>query len=96
MENTIVNCSTNFVENDEDTPDPWSTQDFFDAQPGNQEVDPMLDGIYAADGADYMSGYPLDPMVYGEFFDKVDYIGAFRDRQAASAWHYNWSEFVRD
>lgn len=92
MENTIVNCDTNFVENDEDTPDPWSIKDFFDAQPGNMEMDPMLDGPFPPADATYLQGFPLDPMVYDDFFEDVDWIGAFRS--ANSAWHYNWSEFV--
>jgi hypothetical protein len=94
FENTILDCDTNIVENDEDTPDPWSVQDFFDEQPGNSEGDPMLDGVFPPAGAGYLSGHPLDPMVYGDFFEHVDYIGAFRSRD--SAWHYNWSEFLDD
>ena len=94
MENTIMNCDTNFVENDEDTPDPWSTQSFFDAQPGNSEINPMLDGAFPPADAPYLQGFHLDPMVYDDFFEDVDWIGAFRSRD--SAWHYNWSEFVND
>jgi hypothetical protein len=94
FENTILNCGTNIVENDEDTPDPWSVQDFFDEQPGNSERDPALDGVFPPEDAEYLSGYPLDPMVYDDFFEDVDYIGAFRSRD--SAWHYNWSEFLSD
>jgi hypothetical protein len=90
--NTILDCATNIVENDEDTPDPWSVQDFFDEQDGNSEQDPMLDGVFPPEDADYLSGYELDPAIYGDFFEHVDYIGAFRSQ--ATAWHYNWSEFV--
>ena len=94
FENTIFNCETNFVENDQADPDPWSTQTFIDEQSGNQEVDPGLDGVFPPAGANYVTGYPLDPTVYDDFFDDVDYIGAFRSREAA--WHYNWSEFLGD
>jgi hypothetical protein len=93
MENTIVNCPTNFVEDDEGGPDPWSTQAFFDAQPGNMEMNPMLNGVFPPDGAIYLQGFPLDPMVYDDFFEDVDWIGAFRSSN--SAWHYNWSEFLQ-
>lgn len=96
MENTILNCNTNIVENDEDQADPWSVQEYFDGQLGNSEQDPMLDGVYAASNAAYLSGFPLDPMVFGEFFDKVDYIGAFRDRSMNAGWHLNWTEFLED
>jgi len=91
MENTLVNCTTNFAA---DASDPWTTQSWFDAQSGNAEQDPMLDNIYPPEDADYLSGYPLDPMVFGEFFDKVDWIGAVRNRD--SAWHHNWTIFVDD
>jgi hypothetical protein len=94
FENTILNCGTNIVENDEDTPDPWSVQQFFDEQPGNSEGDPGLDGVFPPEGAAYLSGFELDPAVYGDFFEHTDYIGAFRSRD--SAWHYNWSEFLGD
>ncbi len=91
MENTIVNCGTNFVENDENTPDPWSTQQWFDTQPGNMEMNPGLDGVFPPANAAYLSGFELDPEVYGDFFDHVDYIGALRSRE--SAWIWNWTEF---
>ena len=92
MENTILNCNTNIVENDEDTPDPWSVQDFFDNQPGNMEMNPGLNGgIFPPANATYLSGFELDPMVYDDFFEDVDYIGAFRSRD--SAWIWNWTEF---
>lgn len=94
MENTILNCGTNIVENDEDTPDPWSSVEFFNSQPGNMQMNPGLDGVFPPDGAAYSSGFELDPLVYGDFFDHVDYIGAFRSR--SSAWHYGWSEFVEN
>ena len=92
--NTILNCTdTNVVENDEDTPDPWSVSDWFDGQPGNEQgVDPMLDGIFLPEGSMYGSGYELDADKYSnDFFDDVDYIGAFRDRK--SAWLWGWTEF---
>jgi hypothetical protein len=91
MENTILNCNTNIVENDEDNPDPWSVQEFFDNQPGNSEMNPMLEGVFPPEDADYLSGYHLDPMVYDDFFEDVDYVGAFRSRD--SAWIWNWTEF---
>jgi hypothetical protein len=89
MENTLVDCTTNFVI---DAADPWTTASWFTSQPGNAEQDPQLDGIYPPADADYLSGWNLDPAVFGEFFDFVDWIGAVRN--ADSAWHHNWSIFV--
>jgi hypothetical protein len=89
MENTLVNCTTAFAT---DAADPWTTQSWFDSQPGNAVQNPQLTGIYPPANANYLSGWELDPEVFGEFFDHVDWVGAVRDRD--SAWHYNWSVFV--
>jgi hypothetical protein len=95
FENTILNCATNIVENDDSAnPDPWSVTTWFTGQPGNSLSDPNLDGVFPPEGAAYLSGHPLDPEVYDDFFENVDWIGAFRSRD--SAWHYNWSEFLGD
>jgi hypothetical protein len=94
FENTILNCTTHIVENDEDAADPWSVTTWFNGQPGNSFGNPNLDGVFPPAGAAYLSGYPLDPEVYDDFFEDVDWIGAFRSRD--SAWHYNWAEFLGD
>ena len=94
FENTILNCdSDNIVENDEDTPDPFSVSEWFAGQRGNAEADPMLDGIFLPEGSMYLKGYTLDPAVYDDFFDDTDYVGAFRSR--GSAWTQGWTEFYR-
>jgi hypothetical protein len=89
MENTLVNCTTNFVV---DAADPWTAASWFTSQTGNAEQDPQLDGIFPPSNADYLTGFNLDPAVFGEFFDHVDWIGAVRNED--SAWHYNWSIFL--
>ena len=94
FENTILNCGTNIVENDEAAADPWSSIAFFNGQPGNSLGNPNLDGVFPPANAAYLSGFRLDPEVYDDFFEDVDWIGAFRSRD--SAWHYNWSEFLDD
>jgi hypothetical protein len=97
VSNTILNCSeTNIVENDEDTPDPWSVVEWFEGQAGNEQgVDPMLDGAFLPADSMYLSGYECDPAIYADgFFDDVDYIGAFRSRN--SAWVWGWTEFNKD
>lgn len=91
MENTLVDCPTPFTQ---DADAPWTTQDWFDAQDGNAQQDPMLIGIYPPGDADYLTGFPLDPEVFGEFFDHVDWVGAVRNDD--SAWHHDWSIFVDD
>ncbi len=89
MENTLLNCATDFVI---DAADPWTTALWFTSQPGNSEQNPQLDGIYPPPNANYLTGYNLDPTVFGEFFEFVDWIGAVRNED--SAWHYNWSIFL--
>ncbi|MEE4218331.1 MAG: hypothetical protein V2I48_12030 [Xanthomonadales bacterium] len=94
ISNTLLNCSgTNIVENDEDTPDPWSVVTWFEGQPGNVHgVDPMMDGAFLPEGSIYLSGQPCDATTYAsDFFDDVDYMGAFRSRD--SAWVWGWTEF---
>ena len=94
--NTILHCPTTIVENDQDTPDPWSVTTWFNDQPGNQNgVDPMLNGVFLPAGSPYLSGYPLDDTLYADdFFEDVDHVGAFRSR--ASAWIWGWTEFLQD
>jgi hypothetical protein len=92
FENTVLDCNTNIVENDEDTPDPWSVTDWFNAQSGNAQADVTMDGLFLPAGSMYLGGYALDPEVYDDFFDDVDYIGAFRSRE--TAWIQGWTEFL--
>jgi hypothetical protein len=91
FENTILSCGTNFVQND-DGADPWSVPDWFNGQPGNSTGNPNLDGIFPPPNAAYADGFPLDTAVYDDFFEDVDYIGAFRSREAA--WIWGWTEFL--
>lgn len=91
--NTILNCNTPIVENDEETPDPFSVIQWFEGQAMNYNgVDPMLDGVFLPEGSPYLSGHMCDPAIYAsDFFDDVDYVGAFRSRN--SAWVWGWTEF---
>jgi hypothetical protein len=89
FENVVFGCPTNFAV---DAADPYTTADFIAAQDGNETVNPALDGIYPPEGAGYLKGKAMDPEVFGDFFDKVEWAGAVRS--ADSAWHYNWSIFV--
>lgn len=91
FENTIFDCGNSFVEADEGG-EPWTTADFINAQTGNEEIASNLTNVYPPEGASYLSGKDIDPMKFGEFFEKVDWAGAVRS--ADSAWHYNWTIFV--
>jgi len=87
MENTILNCATPFVE---EAGDPWTVQSWFEAQPGNMQMNPGLNGPFPPAGAGYLHGYPIDRNTFGPFFNAVDYIGAFSDSGAA-AWTHGWT-----
>ena len=48
-----------------------------------------LDGIFPPE--ELQSGFPLNMDYYfDDFFEDVDYVGAFRTRD--SAWIWNWTE----
>lgn len=87
MENTIINCATPFVE---EAGDPWTVQSWFEAQPGNMQMNPGLNGPFPPAGASYLHGYPIDRDTFGSFFDAVDYIGAFSD-DGTAAWTHGWT-----
>jgi len=87
MENTILNCATPFVE---EAGDPWTVQSWFEAQPGNMQMNPGLNGPFPPAGAGYLHGYPIDRDTFGPFFNAVDYIGAFSDSGPA-AWTHGWT-----
>jgi len=95
MSNTLLSCNTDIVENDEDTPDPFSVITWFDGQDGNvRGVNPGLVGPFLPEGSEYLSGQHCDmENIYTDaFFDNTDYIGAFRS--ADGAWHWGWTEFL--
>jgi hypothetical protein len=87
MENSIVNCATNFLE---ESGDPWTVQSWFTAQPGNMQMDPLLSGPFPPASASYLHGYMLDKEAFGPFFNAVDYIGAFSNSGEAS-WTHGWT-----
>lgn len=87
MENSIVNCTTNFLE---ESGDPWTVQSWFTSQPGNQQINPNLSGPFPPASASYLHGFPLDKETFGPFFNAVDYIGAFSNSGEA-AWTHGWT-----
>ncbi len=99
MESSIISCATNYKMNDEEDEeenkidDPWSLEDWFTGQTGNQATDPMLTTPYdeaapdftPASGSPALSGatFPSD-----DFFEQVDYLGGV-DPQ--SDWTEGWT-----
>lgn len=88
MQNTVVSCAVNFVEEDGDA---FTVQSFFEAQAGNEATNPELDGIYPT--AATPTGKNIDPQLWGAFFDKVDFVGAFPSK--TQAWTSGWTEFLK-
>jgi len=86
MENTILNCAVSF---DEEAGDPWTIQSWFEAQNGNSEEDPALEGVFPPPGAAYLSGFPIDMEQFDAFFQNQEYIGAFPG--AKQAWTHGWT-----
>ena len=88
--NSIFFCHVDYVYEAED---PWVTETFVNSLTGNStQVNVALDGFLPHDWAAYLSGYALDPARYDDFFDDVNWTGAFRSKD--SAWHYGWTEFL--
>lgn len=86
IQNSVVNCSTNFVEEDGD---PWTVQSWFEADGTNQAVDPMLENlIFLPAGSDLESGFPIDFTIFDSFFQNQDYVGAFGP---GPAWTAGWT-----
>lgn len=86
MENTILDCSSNFVE---ESGDPWTVQAWFQAQSGNSQTSANLEGVFPPAGAPYLNGYPVDMSKFDSFFQNYDHIGAFSS--AKSAWTHGWT-----
>ena len=87
MENAVISCAQNF---EEESGDAFTVQSFFEAQPGNEVADPALDNIYPT--ANTPTNKTIDPSKWGAFFDKVNYVGAFKSK--AQAWTNGWTEFL--
>ncbi|MEE4173907.1 MAG: hypothetical protein V2I57_06610 [Xanthomonadales bacterium] len=86
IQNSVVNCATNFVEEDGD---PWTVQSWFEADGTNQEVDPQLENlVFLPAGSDLESGFPIDFTIFDSFFQNQDYVGAFGP---GPAWTAGWT-----
>ncbi|MFK8011710.1 MAG: hypothetical protein AB8B80_06695 [Marinicellaceae bacterium] len=87
MENTVISCDFNYEEEEGDA---FTVQSFFEAQTGNIVADPALMGIYPT--AATPTNMSIDPEKWGAFFDKVNYVGAFKSQ--SQAWTNGWTEFL--
>ncbi len=87
MENTVISCDLNFEEEDGDA---FTVQSFFEAQSGNQVADPALNNIYPTSSTPSVGA--IDSAKFGSFFDKTNYVGAFKSQ--AGAWTNGWTEFL--
>jgi hypothetical protein len=87
MENSVINCAINFEEEDGDD---FTVQAFFEAQAGNVVADPALDNIYPTSATP--SNKTIDSTKWDAFFDKVNYVGAFKSK--SQAWTNGWTEFL--
>jgi hypothetical protein len=86
--NTILNCNTNFIEEEGDL---FGIEDFFTGQDGNMTMNPNLNGFLPGENAPYLEGFPMDPAVFNGMH-LTDFIGAFRDPGAD--WTAGWTEFL--
>jgi hypothetical protein len=91
IQNSIVDCETNFVEEDDD---PWTVQSWFEAQAGNSAEDPGLVGVFPPEGASYLRGFPVgyagqEEGYFDSFFQNYEHIGAFSGPGAA--WTQGWT-----
>ncbi len=87
MENTVISCAQNFEEEEGDA---FTVQSFFESQAGNEVADPALNNIYPT--ANTPTGKNMDPNIWSAFFDKVNYVGAFKSE--SHAWTNGWTEFL--
>lgn len=90
IQNSVVNCAENF---DEEGSDGFSVSNWYTSQQGNEVGNPGLNGPFPPAGAAYLTGKTIDPSTFGDFFDKVDYSGAFQSE--GGAWIHGWTEFLQ-
>jgi hypothetical protein len=99
MENSLASCATNYKMNDEkdeneDTiTDPWSLEEWFTSQDGNQASDPMLGDPYNTTAPQFIpnSGSPAligSILPSDSFFNQVDFIGGV---DPSDDWTKGWT-----
>ncbi len=91
MVNSIVNCTKNFEDGDEDASftQPFLVEDWFNNQDGNMEADPKLNGWIPKNDSP-APGAGVKPA--DAFFEAVDFIGAIKN--SANDWTAGWISTV--
>ena len=86
IQNSILDCQNNFVE---EAGDPWTVEQWFNAQDGNEEMAVNLEGVFPPADATYLRGYDLDYDIHDVFFWNYEHVGAFANKEAA--WTQGWT-----
>jgi hypothetical protein len=88
MVNSIIDgCATAFDEDDEGdgaNDEPFTVQEWFEAQAGNQQTDPELDGYTPQSGSPAMAD-SVQPEG-DSFFEQVDFIGGVGSEDWTAGW----------
>jgi hypothetical protein len=91
VRNTLINCPVNF--GDGTGVDAGYTRTWFEAQAGNQAIDPQLVGFLPG-AASPILGKVFAPQ--NDWFVQTDYAGAFRSASSADNWTLGWTHRVND
>jgi hypothetical protein len=83
VDHVFLNCATAFLTEDGA---PFTTEAFFNAQPGNSLVDAQLTGYLPNPGSPVLTGGRL---IEDSFFEPAPYAGAFSD--ASDDWMQAWT-----
>lgn len=91
IENSLVSCATNF---DDSGADPWLVSAWFNAQPGNLQADPMLNGFIPAAGSPLRNGgAPANANELGsDFFEPTTHIGGVANEN--DLWWQGWTDYL--
>ncbi|MFW5967575.1 MAG: hypothetical protein ACOCV2_08665, partial [Persicimonas sp.] len=97
IQNSIVHdCPEMFDEDDSDDA-PMTVQEWFEAGENNQEADPMLGDPTSVDSPDYLPASDSPAMADSiqpddDFFEDVDFIGAFGEEDWTEGWTIHTDE----
>jgi hypothetical protein len=86
IQNSIVDCNTNFVEEAGDT---FTVQSWFEADGSNMEMAANLEGVFPPADASYLNGFEIDYTIFDSFFNNYGHVGAFSG--ADNAWTQGWT-----
>jgi len=84
MNNAVVDCASNFVE---DTDEPYTVESWFFAQDGNVELSTGMTDYINSSVVNALDHFQSDTL--GSFFDETDYVGAVPS--AEEDWTEGWT-----